>query len=145
MNRHLLPTRRPQRRFPFLVLLAVIGCSANKNEGEISGAVTYQGQPLPQGSVSFFDSNNKYLASSAIVNGTYATSAPLKVPIGPVKITVTTPSSSSGGRRSKSVTKSKSGETISVISIPGKYGSADQSGLTYTVKPGANTYNIELQ
>ena len=40
--------------------------------------------------------------------------------------------------------KHTTGEPTSVISIPAKYGSADQSGLTYTVKPGANTYNIEL-
>jgi hypothetical protein len=67
------------------------------------------------------------------------------VPIGPVKVTVTTPSSSSGGRRPKGVAKSKTGETITVISIPAKYGSADQSDLTYTVKPRPKTYNIKLQ
>jgi hypothetical protein len=144
MNRHPSLARNPQRRIVLLVLLAVLGCGENKNEGEVSGTVTYQGQPLPQGSVSFFDSSNKYLASSGIIKGTYATTAPLKVPIGPVKVTVTTPSRSSGSRSVKGVAKSKSGETITVISIPAKYGSADSSGLTYTVKPGANTYNIDL-
>ena len=34
---------------------------------------------------------------------------------------------------------------LTAFPIPAKYGSADQSGLTYTVKPGPNTYNIELQ
>jgi hypothetical protein len=94
------------------------------------------------GTVTFLDSSNKFLASSAISDGKYA----IKVPVlGPVKITVTTPSSSPGGRGRKVPTKSKGGAPISVISIPAKYGSADQSGLTYTVKSGSNTYNIELQ
>jgi hypothetical protein len=145
MNRHPSPARSPQRRIVFLVLLAVLGCGEKTNEGEVSGTVTYQGQPLPQGTVTFFDSSNKYLASSAIVKGTYAISAPLKMPIGPVKVAVTTPSSSSGGRRSRGVAKSKSGERMTVISIPAKYGSADQSGLIYTVKPGSQEHNIQLE
>jgi hypothetical protein len=125
-----------------LGFLAVLGCGENKNEGEVSGTVTYQGQPLPYGTVTFFDSSNKFLASSVISNGKYA----IKVPVlGPVKITVTTPDNSSGGRGSKGVARSKRGETITVIPIPAKYGNADQSGLTYTVKPGENTYNIDLQ
>jgi hypothetical protein len=124
--------------------MTVIGCSANKNEGEVSGTVTYQGQPLPVGTVSFFDSSNKYLVSTAITKGTYATPTPLKVPIGSVKISVTTPNSSRV-RRFKNVGDSKAGATIPVIAIPAKYGSAEQSGLNYTIKPGANTYNIELQ
>jgi hypothetical protein len=105
--------------------------------------VTYQGQPLPIGTVSFWDSNNQCLASLRLFEGKYA--APVKVPVGPVKITVTTPASSSGGRRSNMVHKNKRVEKISVIPIPAKYGNADQSGLTYTVKPGPNTYNIDLQ
>jgi hypothetical protein len=123
-----------------LVLLAAIGCGGNQNEGEVSGTVTYQGKPLPIGTVSFLGSSNQGLASSAIYGGKYK--MPVKVPVGLVKITVTTPRN-----RPKIVLKfnNPSGNPVSVIAIPAKYGSADQSGLTYTVKPGANTYNIELQ
>ena len=135
MNRHPAPASSPQRRIVFLVLLAVIGCGGNKNEGEVSGTVTYQGKPLPIGTVSFLDSSNLLLGSSTINDGTYAIPVP-KVPIGAVKITVTTP---------RKLRKSKRGETIEVIPIPDKYGKADSSGLTYTVKPGPNEYNIELQ
>ena len=143
MNRHPAPARSPQPRIVLLVFLAVLGCGENKNEGEISGTVTYQGQPLPWGTVTFLDSSNKFLASSAISDGKYA----IKVPVlGPVKITVTTPANSSGGRGSKLVSKRTGGAPISsVISIPAKYGSADQSGLSYTVKPGRSEYNIDLQ
>jgi hypothetical protein len=105
--------------------------------------VTYQGQPLPTGTVSFLDSSNKWLASSAINKGNYALRS--KVPTGPVKITVTTQGSRPGGRAPKSGITNKAGKPLVVIPIPAKYGSADQSGLTYTVKPGANEYNIELQ
>jgi hypothetical protein len=123
--------------------LAVLGCGGNKNEGQVSGTVTYQGKPLPIGTISFLDSSNQALASSAINNGTYA--LPVKVPVGPVKAIVTTPGSSSGGRRPTVVRNNKRVEKITVIPIPGKYGSADQSGLTYTVKRGPNEYNIDLQ
>jgi hypothetical protein len=126
-----------------LVVLAVIGCGGDKNVGQVSGTVTYQGKPLPIGTVSFLDSSNHALASSAINNGAYAT--PGKVPVGPIKAIVTTPSSSSGGRRPTVVRNNKRVEKIRVIPIPAKYGSADSSGLGYTVKPGANTYNIELE
>jgi hypothetical protein len=144
MNRHPSQARVPQCRRPlvFLVVLAVIGCE-NKTVGEITGTVTYQGQPLPTGTVSFWDSNNQCLASAPLFEGKYT--APVKVPVGAVKITVTTPGNSSGSRRTNMVRKNKRGEKISVIPIPAKYGNAEQSGLTYTVKPGANTYNIELQ
>jgi hypothetical protein len=146
MNRHPSQERTPQRRraLVLLVVLAIIGCGKHKNEGEVSGTVTYQGKPLPLGTISFMDSSNHWLASSPIHNGTYPiqTQVPLKLPVGPVKITLTTPGSSSGERLPN--VKNKRGEPISLNSIPAKYASADQSGLTYTVKPGANTYNIEL-
>jgi hypothetical protein len=148
MHRHPAQARSPQRRRPlvFLVVLAVIGCGGNKNEGQVSGTVTYQGNPLPIGSVSFLDSNNQWLASAPIAKGWYV--MPVKVPVGPVKITVTTPGSSSGesGRPRPIVArKKKVGEPLSVVSIPAKYGSADQSGLTYTVQPGSQTHDIDLQ
>ena len=145
MTRHPLQARCPQHRRPlvFLLVLSVIGCGGNPNEGEVSGTVTYQGQPLPTGTVSFLDSSNKWLASSAINKGNYALRS--KVPTGPVKITVTTQGSRPGGRAPKSGITNKAGKPLVVIPIPAKYGSADQSGLTYTVKPGANEYNIELQ
>jgi hypothetical protein len=106
--------------------------------GQVSGTVTYQGKPLPIGTVSFLDSSNQHLASSAINDGTYA--IPVKVPVGPVKVIVATP-----GRVSGRLPKTKSGESHTVISIPAKYGNTDSSGLTYTVKPGPNEYKIDLQ
>jgi hypothetical protein len=106
----------------------------------------YQGKPLTMGTVSFLDSSNQWLASSRInKKGQYEIQS--KVPVGPVKITVTTPGSSKAGGRPPNVgARNKLGEPFpQVVPIPAKYGSADQSGLTYTVKPGANTYDIELQ
>jgi hypothetical protein len=148
MNRYPAQARSPQHRRPlvFLVLLAVLGCGGNKNVGQVSGTVTYQGNRLPIGSVSFLDSNNQWLTSAPIAKGWYV--IPVKVPVGPVKIIVTTPGASSGEsgrRRSPVARKHKAGEPTSVISIPAKYGSADQSGLTYTVQPGSQKHHIDLQ
>ena len=145
MNGHPLQGRSPQRRRPlvFLVVLAVIGC-ANKNEGAVSGTVMYQGKPLPMGTVSFLDSSNQWLASAPINKGKYEIRG--KVPVGPIKITVTTPGSSKAGGRPPNVrAKNKLGEPFpQVIPIPAKYSSADSSGLTYTVKPGENKFDIDL-
>ena len=144
MNPHPAPARRTELRIVFLVLLAVIGCGGNKNEFEVSGTVRYQGQPLPTGTVSFLDSSNQWLASSPITKGKYTIKG--KVPVGPVKITVTTPGSSkTGGRPPNVKAKNKLGEPFpQVIPIPAKYSSADSSGLTYTVKPGENNFDIDL-
>jgi hypothetical protein len=127
-----------------LVVLALIGC-ASKNEGVVSGTVTYQGKALTMGTVSFLDSSNQWLASSRInKKGQYEIQS--KVPAGPVKITVTTPGSSkAGGRGPNPGAKNKLGEPFpQVIPIPAKYSSADSSGLTYTVKPGENNFDIDL-
>lgn len=138
-----------------LVVLAESGCGAKK--GDVSGTVTYQGKPLPLGTVTFMDANNESLGSSPITQGKYAIA---KVPVGPVKVLVSTPPPLTGNAprhplfkakpRAESPKKAKPGERLSpdpssVTPIPEKYRSPDQSDLTYTVTPGENTFNIELQ
>jgi hypothetical protein len=138
-----------------LVVLAESGCGAKR--GDVSGTVTYQGKPLPLGTVTFMDAKNESLGSSPITQGKYAIA---KVPVGLVKVIVSTPPPLTGKDpphplfkakpRAESPKKAKRGERLtpdpgSVISIPDKYRSPDQSDLTYTVTPGENTFEIELK
>lgn len=145
-----------------LVLLAALlgaGCGG-ASKGNVSGTVTYQGKPLPHGSVNFLSDQNEVLVSAAINEGKYTA---FKVPAGPAKLTVSTPPQP----KSKARPLSKKGpnwrkkpapsgaepieekappqkRTASTILIPAKYTDPNQSGLTYTVQPGDQVHNIEL-
>jgi len=69
----------------FGVTLALSGCG--KSTGSVSGKVTYKGEPLPSGTVTFV-TDAGVVSSPIAVDGTY--SIP-KAPLGTVAITVTTP------------------------------------------------------
>jgi hypothetical protein len=150
-----------------LVLLFGMGCGSR---GEVSGTVTYKGKLLSVGTITFLDDNKQVVGSAPITEGKYALS---KVPAGPVKIVVTTPRANLKGwtpREKKSLPKSKQlkeegkppptdsegtkdqspdahgkGDGVDSASLPEKYGNPDESGLTYTVKPGSQEHNIELK
>jgi hypothetical protein len=153
------------RRLIGLVLPVVIffsfGCG--KPRGDISGKVTYQGQPVPDGTITFFDADNKQVGSSSLSEaGEYSL---IKVPAGPVKITVTTALGPSNRRKSED-TPSAGPKKVQVpegaqpdapkwrggaparrrvVTVPAKYNSPDQSGLTYTVQPGKQEHNFDLE
>jgi hypothetical protein len=145
----------PRLRIGFVLLLALIGSGCSRPKSEVSGTVTYQGKPVPIGTVTFLDANNKAVGSSAIANGKYAM---IKAPEGPVKILVTTPPPPPGGAASVSAILKKGtlkGKTLPSdlpsepppvpIAVPAKYGIVDQTDLTYTVQPGAQEHAIELK
>jgi hypothetical protein len=154
-----------------LVLPAILfslGCGGPT--GDVSGKVTYLGKPLPEGSVTFVDAENRVVGSSPLsTDGDYSV---IKVPAGPVKITVTVtgPPVPWGKGKGKGIDNSKSklvyppkGATPPEggnpeapkwkvlsprppnVAIPDKYKMPDQSGLTYTVQPGKQEYTIDLK
>ncbi|HTU93436.1 MAG TPA: hypothetical protein VMF69_25375 [Gemmataceae bacterium] len=116
------------------LLLVVVGCG--KRMGDVSGTVSYQGTPLPNGDVAFFDKNNLLVGSSPIVNGKYRIR---RVPSGTVTITVTVlppPKSAAGGKSTSASSE--------FIALPPMYGDPAKSGLTFPVKPGSQKHPIEL-
>jgi hypothetical protein len=146
-----------------VVILFSLGCA--KPTGDISGKVTYQGKPVAGGTITFLDAENKQVGSAILgADGEYSL---LKVPAGPVKITVTTPTAPSVGRRSQdSSSQDKPDRRVKtpppeanpnapkwtggpnklrLVNVPAKYSKPDQSGLTYTVQPGQQEHNIDLQ
>jgi hypothetical protein len=132
-------------------LLLCLGCGGPK--GDVSGKVTFRGKPLPAGSVTFFSSEGQVVGSSQISHeGDYAMT---RLPAGPVKISVTAPLTipnpaapppPKGGKKKKDI-KGLSEEMRSNIrlDVPAKYRMPDQSGLTYTVQPGAQEHSIDLE
>jgi hypothetical protein len=145
--------RVPPSRLGVVLLAALLGTGCGGAKSEVSGTVTYQGKPLPLGTVTFIGADNQAVGSSAITGGKYAMA---KLPAGPVKIIVTVPPYSEfPGRRGKHVSPEKQApkdeeppsppKRVPRVVIPEKYGNPDESGLTYTVQPGPQEHNIELE
>lgn len=124
-----------------LTVLVVAGCGCGGRKGEVSGTVSYRGQPLPVGTVTFFGKDNQNVGSSAISEGKYKVS---QVPPGSVKITVATPPPPGRTAGNAPPPPKDMPAPIASIAIPPKYSSPDQSGLTYEVKSGSQAHPIDL-
>ncbi len=137
-----------------LILLAGCGkARRGEEQGEVSGKVLFQGKPLPGGRVSFVAANGGY-ANSEIIdeNGNYK----IKAPVGDVKISVDNSMLErkrfSGGGPPKGMHRPRppgaEAEEKPIkgqwVKIPNEYRDPSTSGLSYTVKKGAQTHDIEL-
>lgn len=144
-----------------LLALFLSGCNRSSlgSEGEVSGKVTYKGKPLPGGQVMFITPQGYTFTSVIDPEGNYK----LKVLVGEVRIAVDNSMLLNSNkppapniRRPPGIEpppgvkvddiKQSSGATITgtFVPLPEKYRTPDASGLTYTVKSGSQTYNIEL-
>ena len=116
------------------VLVAyALGCSqkpVDPNRTTVSGVVTYDGKPLPAGSISF-ESTEKGIATSASINdGAYSTD---RAPTGKVAVGVDTASI-------------QYGNPAKFVPIPAKYADSATSGLSIEVTPGLNkNINFDLK
>jgi hypothetical protein len=140
------------------LLVLAAGCSSS---GTITGKITYQGRPVTGGTVLFASADGKGNVSSQIgADGSYTIN---KMPAGLAKIAVETKSAQPTQSRfgvgppkgmqpppgtvpegAKSVYDSGSA-TAKAELLPDTYGNPESSGLTFEVKGGAQTHNIELK
>jgi len=138
-----------------VLALLLSGCGGGG--GKVTGVVTLDGQPLPSGTVSFLQSETKQSESAPIgEDGTYSMA---KAPVGACKVTVSVPPSMAGPIDPTAVPgvprdKAKDpslpsmpdmGKQAKVVPIPAHYSDPDKSGLTFTVKSGAQTFDIKLK
>jgi hypothetical protein len=131
------------------LLTLLVGCGDNPHSvehAEVSGKVMFKGKPLPGGQVTFAAVKGGF-ASSGIIddNGNYQ----IKAPVGDVQISVTNRMLRFGGAKAQAhPKKAASGEGQlpkgKWVAIPPSYEDPQTSGLTYTVKPGPQTHDIEL-
>jgi hypothetical protein len=143
-----------QRGSWMLLLLLLTGCSS---KGTITGKITYQGKPLPVGTVTFVPEQGGSFISD-IRDGEYKV---MKVPSGPVKIAIATPSQSPPAQYIEQMrppaellekmVPGKAGEGSDKpfqerkpVSIPKRFSDPTTSGLTYTVKSGPQVFDIDL-
>jgi hypothetical protein len=148
------------------------GCGSAKH-GEVSGKVTYQGKPLPGGTVMFWPQGVEAGArpAPARINEDGGYTAP--VPVGEVAVTVETESlagkvqtgiprvgksgkSMSGGpppeilaqieeKKGSSVRAESNPVSDKYVHINKKYSNPQTSGFKLTVQSGAQEFNIDLK
>ncbi|TWT86660.1 hypothetical protein Mal64_34890 [Pseudobythopirellula maris] len=124
-----------------LLALMTAGCGG-PYDATVYGAVTLDGQPLPSGTVSFFPTSDGPTAYSRIDDsGMYQirTGREKGLPPGEYAVTVV-------AREKPTVDQSNSGgpPPAGRMLTPQRYRNRDQSGLVYTVEPGANQIDLEL-
>jgi hypothetical protein len=147
-----------------LTLGLSVGCSANPNApAKVAGKVTYNGKPLPAGSVTFHSEDKGDYSSALTEDGSYTIS---DLPAGKMTVTVETETYNPkkkgpayGGAKGAAIDKeyaeamSKAGgqmgghsdATKNYIKIPAKYAGKDSSELTATLKAGKQTKDFELK
>jgi hypothetical protein len=126
-----------------LLTLAAVGCGGY---GDVSGKVTHKGKTLVWGTVQFEGSDNLIKQGNINSDGTYSLSG---VATGEAKAAVSSinPKSSDfqlrrpqeGGPQAPARPEVKGW-----FPIPEKYNTPFKSGLTYKIKSGANTIDIDL-
>lgn len=153
--RELFPKKmKPQFTICCLLLVSLFilatGCKMNRRSAEhaeVTGTVKYNGKPLPGGQIKFIGED--WAGPEGIIDeqGQYR----INPPVGKVTITVDNRMLRTGIRKeaSKGAGPRPGGPEPSPIKgkfvkIPEKYFDPANSGLTYIVKSGPQTHDIEL-
>jgi hypothetical protein len=125
-----------------LLTLAAIGCGGR---GDVSGKVTYKGKPLVWGTVQFEGSDGVVKHGNIQPDGTYTVEA---VATGNVKAAVSSLNPQSSDfqpiQREGQAPRKPRPEVKGWFPIPDKYDTPFKSGLTYEIKRGQNTIDIDL-
>jgi hypothetical protein len=139
----------------------IVGCGGSKGSAKVKGKVKFFDKYLTAGTVAFFAKDGRVGSAPIDFDGNYEMG---NAPIGEVTITVKVPVPSLGPAGGKILPAAPKGlppmrppgsvaddtkftptvDSSKIVKIPGKYSSADTSGLTYTVTPGDQTKDITL-
>jgi len=126
-------------------LLVLAGCGSSGKTGTVQGKVTVDGTPANSGSVSFTAANGIVIGGAIGTDGSYKV---IGVPAGAAQVVVTPLAAPpKTGEAPPTMGKDMPGGPPSVsnpVPIPAKYAKVETSGLTFPVKGGSNTYNIDL-
>jgi hypothetical protein len=144
-------------------LLLLFAAACGGGTATISGTVTYKGEPLTAGYVAFYDTNGQTASGRIEADGHYTV---YKAPVGELKAAVFTVDLTAkppvgftkkkqpGGVYEEAMAKSKRGSANAMteaaqagkfIAIPARYKDPEQSGLTFTVKSGSQTIDLDLK
>jgi hypothetical protein len=141
-----------------LVVTLMVGCGQKSNApAQVSGKVTYKGQPVPGGDLAFH-SQNGVAHTFLKPDGTFDLA---ELPTGTMKVTVDTeflntsthrpayPGSQGKGGSTMDPSKMQGGAPAKVSSgeymkIPQKYANPNTTDLTVTIQAGKNSHDFVL-
>jgi hypothetical protein len=125
-----------------LGLLAAGGCRSQPEEGEVTGRVLYDGQPLPWGTVTFLAGDGTRLPTVIGEGGRYRRD---KLPVGSYRIGVVSRPTAPAGliHPGRSDPKASPVEK-NPFDVPPHYAKPEASGLTYDVRQGTQEHDIQL-
>jgi hypothetical protein len=129
------------RRVPQALLgLALLAAGCAPGTGDVSGKVTYKGQPLAGATITFYDASNNSPSCPIDDEGNYKVQ---KLAVGKARVVILTPLpivfkgvQGTGGE--------KLGGDKKTPKIPAKYSDPEKSGLTYEVKGGSQTKDFAI-
>lgn len=146
------PSRAARCAAAFVLLIApaiLVGCAG---KGDVSGKVTHNGKLLPYGSVQFQSADGLIVPGTIGSDGTYRVSG---VPTGTAKISVNcvddegaiafAKAMSAAAKDPANKSAKPKGKLEDFNKIPGKFNDFTTSGLSYDVKSGQQTYDIDLK
>jgi hypothetical protein len=129
-----------------LLALALSGCGQRK--GKVTGKVSYKGEAVPAGTVAFYGKGDAVSSAPIGPDDTYQATV---VPLGEVKVTVSTPPPPDPHAAEKLkknplvVQKNIVIKEEKVVSVPRKYNLPGTSGLSLTVTGGSQPFDIPLK
>jgi hypothetical protein len=128
-----------------LVLLLAVGCSGG-GVGRVAGQVTLDGQPLDQGAVVFQDTTRGISVNAALQrDGSYVARTHDQAGLPPGTYQVAIAARTFGTGEAPLIAGPPSATAPPPSVIPAKYQDVATSGLSVTVKPGANPpFNFAL-
>jgi hypothetical protein len=108
----------------------------------VEGTVTYKGQPLPAGTITFVSKDGKVTVAAPIAaDGTYRAT----VPVGEYRVAVSTMELKKADPKNPPKPGDPKEPPKKFVLIPAKYGDPNTSGLTYSVQKGKQVYDIALE
>jgi hypothetical protein len=120
-----------------VALLALSGCDAG-TEGQVSGTVKVDGQPVEAGAIQFIPADGKTPTSGGeIKDGRYS----VKVPVGVMKVSISAPKVV--GKKKIYPTPNSPEMPITKEALPERYN--EQTELTLDVKRGKNEKDWDLK
>jgi hypothetical protein len=124
----------------FLAVVSIGGCGGDKlARYRVSGKVTFQGQPVERGEITFEDPNAGQVNSSTLQSGGGYS---LELPAGDFKVSVAPPLVETKGT---GVTPPDMVPDPAVKNIPKKYWRQETSGLSAQVVKGKTTFTFDLK
>lgn len=120
-----------------VLLCGVLGCGADsKPAGEVSGKVTYQGDPVGSGTVNFLSTTGAAAMARISTDGSYTLDSELEAGEYKVYLLAPVPEPVAPGTRPPKLGK---------FTVPKKYLDPTSSDLTVIVKEGPNEIPIEMK